>query len=330
YSAQMNDYEIDDLIGYGATASVHAARYLPSNEKVAIKMVDMDLFAPRQIDELRKELQIMNLCRHLNLLPVLQSFIFESKLCIVTPVMSAGSCHDILTVNSNGLEEKFIRCILKQVLDGLYYLHQNNLIHRDVKAANLLVDRTTGNVKLADFGVSAVLTLTDTLPQSILKNGRRSTGRRKAARNSFVGTPCWMSPEILESRGYGCKVDMWSLGITALELAYGRPPNAHSDPTNIFRSIVTSPPPTLDQDNCTFQYSEYFRDFIDCCLVKDPHHRISAEQALEHPFFRKSTSPAILVEYLCNTDYENCRRRYRPPPVSISSSEDDVYDTWDF
>jgi serine/threonine protein kinase len=93
---------------------------------------------------------------------------------------------------------------------------------------------------------------------------------------------------------------------------------------------VTSPPPTLDQDNCTFQYSEYFRDFIDCCLVKDPHHRISAEQALEHPFFRKSTSPAILVEYLYNTDYENCRRRYRPPPVSISSSEDDIYDTWDF
>ena len=118
-------------------------------------------------------------------------------------------------------------------MEGLYYLHQNNLIHRDVKAANLLVDRITGNVTLADFGVSAVLTLADAQPQSILLNGRRCSGRRKAARNSFVGTPCWMSPEILESRGYDCKVDMWSLGITALELAYGRPPNAHSDPTNV-------------------------------------------------------------------------------------------------
>lgn len=123
--------------------------------------------------------------------------------------------------------------ILKQVLDGLCYLHQNNLIHRDVKAANLLVDRLTGNVKLADFGVSAVLTMAEAQPQSILKNGRRSSGRRKAARNSFVGTPCWMSPEILNSQGYDCKVDLWSLGITALELAYGRPPNAHSDPTNV-------------------------------------------------------------------------------------------------
>lgn len=88
---------------------MHLARYLPANEEVAIKMVDMDMFAPRQIDELRKELQIMNLCRHPNLLPVLQSFISDSKLCIVTPVMSAGSCHDILTVNSNGLDEATIR-----------------------------------------------------------------------------------------------------------------------------------------------------------------------------------------------------------------------------
>ncbi|KAI9284603.1 kinase-like domain-containing protein [Umbelopsis sp. AD052] len=330
YSAQMTDYEIDDLIGYGATASVHLAHYVPRNEKVAIKMVDMDLFAPRQIDELRKELQVMNLCRHLNLLPVLQSFICESKLCIVTPVMSAGSCHDILTVNSNGLDERIIRCILKQVLDGLCYLHQNNLIHRDVKAANLLVDRLTGNVKLADFGVSAVLNMAEAQPQSILLNGRRSSGRRRAARNSFVGTPCWMSPEILGSQGYDCKVDLWSLGITALELAYGRPPNAHSDPTNIFRSIVTSPAPTLDEECCYFDYSDEFKDFIDCCLVKDPQQRISAEQALAHPFFRKTASPSIIVDHLYNTDYQSRRRTYRPQQVSLSSYDDNIYDTWDF
>lgn len=125
---------------------------------------------------------------------------------------------------------------MKQVLDGLHYLHCNNLIHRDVKAANLLVDRCTGNVKLADFGVSAVLTMPEAQPPSILLNGRRPGTRRRATRNSFVGTPCWMSPEILESKGYDCKVDMWSLGITALELAYGRPPNSYSDPANVSTS----------------------------------------------------------------------------------------------
>ncbi|KAG2176914.1 hypothetical protein INT43_007568 [Umbelopsis isabellina] len=293
YSAEMLDYEVDILIGYGATATVHLARYLPTNEQVAIKMVDMDMFAPRQIDELR-------------------------------------SCHDILQAHSNGLEESVIRSILKQVLDGLYYLHCNNLIHRDVKAANLLVDRTTGNVKLADFGVSAVLTLPEAQPPSILLNGRSPGTRRRATRHSFVGTPCWMSPEILESKGYDCKVDMWSLGITALELAHGRPPNSYSDPANIFKSIVLSAPPSLDEDKCEHTYSDDFKDFIKSCLVKDPNERISSASALNHPFFRKAFAPPIIVQYLRDTCYERRRRRYNNTTTSAPPSGDETFGAWDF
>jgi serine/threonine protein kinase len=86
----------------------------------------------------------------------------------------------------------------------------------------------------------------------------------------------------------------------------------------------------LDQEQCDFDYSDEFKDFIDCCLVKDPQQRISAAQALAHPFFRKTTSPYIIVDHLYNIDYQSRRRRYRPQNVSISSYDDDIYDTWDF
>jgi serine/threonine protein kinase len=166
------------------------ALYKPSQKLVSIKVIDLDMFERNQIDELRRELQIMTLSRHPNLLPVFGSFVNGSKLFIVTPFLSGGSGLDIMkTAYQKGMEESIIATILKQVLQGLEYLHGHGLIHRDVKAGNLLV-HNDGLVQLADFGVSSSLT----------DHGSRGTSRK-----TFVGTPCWMVVVflIIGTRSYG-------------------------------------------------------------------------------------------------------------------------------
>ena len=165
----------------------------------------------------------MSLSRHPNLLPVHGSFVNDSKLFIITPFLSAGSCLDIMkTAYPNGLDEACIATILKQTLQGLEYLHKNGLIHRDIKAGNLLMD-DSGLVQLADFGVSSSL---------------MDSGDRRGVRKTFVGTPCWMAPEVMEQSGYDYRADIWSFGITAIELATGHAPFAKFPPLKVRRIKV--------------------------------------------------------------------------------------------
>ena len=214
----------------------------------------------------------MSLSKHPNLLPVHGSFVNESKLYIVTPFLSAGSCLDIMkSAFPDGFEEAAIATILKQALQGLDYLHKNGLIHRDVKAGNLLVD-DDGLVQLADFGVSSSL---------------MDTGERRGNRKTFVGTPCWMAPgmkasdfcilnfvsffaEVMEQSGYDYKADIWSFGITALELSKGHAPYAKFPPMKVLLLTLQNDPPSLDRDATKHKYSKSFKDMIDTCLQKDP------------------------------------------------------------
>ncbi|CAM0142400.1 unnamed protein product [Umbelopsis sp. WA50703] len=281
FSVNFQDYELHSPIGYGATATVTLATYR-KNHQVAIKMVDMDQFEQCQIDELRREIQIMSLCRHENVLPVHRSFMHDSKLCIVTPVMTAGSCHDVLRRYRKGLEEPVIACIIRQAVRGLCYLHRNNLVHRDIKAANLLINRETGNVRLADFGVSS----------SLLECESRRV------RNSFVGTPAWMAPEIVDGSGYDHQVDIWSLAITALELAYGHAPNSKYSPIKVLISTLRDAPPILDPAQCCHDYSPMFAQFIRLCLNKDPQLRPTAAELMKHPFLTKAPLPKYLVSHI--------------------------------
>ncbi|KAI9353367.1 kinase-like domain-containing protein [Zopfochytrium polystomum] len=271
YSNTPADYDLGQPIGYGSSAVVYIAKYKPANKRVAIKLIDLDQFERNQIDELRREIQIMSLSRHPNLLPVLGSFVHDSKLYIVTPFLSAGSCLDIMkTAYPNGLEESCIATILKQSLQGLEYLHKNGLIHRDVKAGNLLMD-DDGLVQLADFGVSSSL---------------MDTGERRGVRKTFVGTPCWMAPEVMEQTGYDHRADIWSFGITALELATGHAPFSKYPPLKVLMLTLQNDPPTLDREQTAHKYSKSFKDMIDSCLQKDPTKRPSAERLLNHAFFK--------------------------------------------
>ncbi|KAI9026512.1 kinase-like domain-containing protein [Phycomyces nitens] len=240
-------------LGRGSSATVYSGYHISTRASIAIKRVDLECLdingTGTRLDALHKEIQIMSLCSHPHLLPVYQSFVSNSHLYIVMPLMSAGSCLDLLQTTGNGLGESIVACILKQVALGLAYLHTNHLVHRDVKAANLLLDWKTGYVSLADFGVSNHLLANgahSSEPAFDAPGGvRRSTCRpadlnpKASLRRSFVGTPCWMAPEILYCQAYGTAVDMWSFGITALELACGRAPFSEYDIRTVSQGLLS-------------------------------------------------------------------------------------------
>ncbi|KAL0094826.1 kinase-like domain-containing protein [Phycomyces blakesleeanus] len=252
-----------NILGRGSSATVYSGYHLPTRATIAIKRIDLERLdingTGTRLDALHKEIQIMSLCNHPHLLPIYQSFVSNSYLYIVMPLMSAGSCLDLLTqISRTGLSESIVACILKQVALGLDYLHTNHLIHRDVKAANLLLDWKTGYVSLADFGVSNHLLpnvaessepvskhvgpATMQVPRSTCSNlivaglSDPISHPKVSLRRSFVGTPCWMAPEILGCQAYGTSVDIWSLGITALELACGRAPFSEFDIRTVSQS----------------------------------------------------------------------------------------------
>ncbi|CEG70591.1 Putative STE/STE20/FRAY protein kinase [Rhizopus microsporus] len=246
--------------------------------RVAIKMINLDLFERNQIDELRRETALMALCKHPNLLKVYGSFVNGSKLYIATPYLSGGSCLDIMKSGfRDGFEEMTIATILKQALEGLIYLHKNGHIHRDVKAGNLLMD-DQGTVLLADFGVSSSLT------------------ENSEIRKTFVGTPCWMAPEVMEQSGYNFKADIWSFGITAIELATGHAPFAKFPPMKVLMMTLNQSPPTLNRDQTKYKYSRTFKEMIDYCLQKDPNKRPTAEKLIQHPFFKQAKKKDYLVK----------------------------------
>ncbi|KAF9410899.1 hypothetical protein BGZ94_001492 [Podila epigama] len=313
FSNNPEDYDIRLPIGYGSSAVVYNAYYKPTNKRVAIKVIDLDMFERNQIDELRRETQVMALCKHPNVLHVNGAFVSDSKLYIVTPYLSAGSCLDIMKAgHPNGLEEIAIATILKQALQGLDYLHKNGHIHRDVKAGNLLVDND-GSVLLADFGVSS----------SLMENGDR-----RGMRKTFVGTPCWMAPEVMEQAGYDYKADIWSFGITAIELATGHAPFAKYPPIKVLMLTLSNDPPTLDRDSTKHRYSKVFKDMIDTCLQKDPSRRPTAEKLLSHPFFKQAKKRPYLVSGLLHGLPPLEQRPPKKPAQKLEIPERGV--SWDF
>ncbi|KAK4051975.1 hypothetical protein OIO90_004505 [Microbotryomycetes sp. JL221] len=338
YSCKPQDYQIGDPIGFGSSSIVHRATYCPVMDDgpgtskpepitCAVKIINVDkLSSSGDIDRLRRETQLMALSKHPNVLRVRGEWIQGSQLFIACRYMAAGSLLDISKYAfPDGFDEPVIATVLKQTLEGLKYLHQNGWLHRDVKAANLLVD-DDGTVLLADFGVSSSLFQDPATAIANKENLDRNNGL--VPRKSFVGTPCWMAPEVVERKAYDSKADIWSFGITALELASGRAPNSLYPPAKVLSKTLLEEPPTLDREGGKYKYSKAMKDMIESCLNKDPSKRPSAEKLLRHAFFRGARKSAYLVESILKDLPPLERRQTRRRKASASADESIA--SWDF
>lgn len=261
-------FDVLEKLGEGSYGSVFKAHYKETGEIVAIKQVPVE----SDLQEIIKEISIMQQCNSPHVVRYYGSYFKNSDLWIVMEYCGAGSVSDIIRQRNKTLAEDEIAAILQSTLKGLEYLHFMRKIHRDIKAGNILLN-SEGQAKLADFGVAGQLT--DTM----------------AKRNTVIGTPFWMAPEVIQEIGYNCVADIWSLGITAIEMAEGKPPYADIHPMRAIFMIPTNPPPTFRNPD---QWSEPFRDFVSQCLVKNPENRATATQLLQHPFIKSAKSNSVL------------------------------------
>ncbi|KAK8383957.1 hypothetical protein O3P69_016010 [Scylla paramamosain] len=263
--------EVFDIIcklGEGSYGSVYKALHKESGQVLAIKQVPIDT----DLQEIIKEISIMQQCDSHHVVKYYGSYFKDSDLWIVMEYCGAGSVSDIMRLRKKTLTEEEIATVVYDTLRGLEYLHLRRKIHRDIKAGNILLN-TQGHAKLADFGVAGQLS--DTM----------------AKRNTVIGTPFWMAPEVIQEIGYDCVADIWSLGITALEMAEGKPPYGDIHPMRAIFMIPTKPPPSFREPD---QWQPEFIDFVSRCLVKNPEERATATELLQHPFIRGAQPSSIL------------------------------------
>ena len=275
-------YALLTRVGRGATGEVFKALDLTNRDIVAVKLVDLE-DAEDDVADIQREITVLAQCASPFVTKYLASTLVPgtSKLAIVMEYMAGGSARHVVdesaaeSENGGGLGEGEISFITRDVLRALAYLHDEGKIHREVKAANVLLT-ADAEARLADFGVSGQMTHT-----------------LGARRKTFTGTPFWMAPEVIQGgEGYDEKADIWSLGITCYELALGAAPHSDLHPMRVLFVIPKQDPPRLPEDG---RFSADFRDFVAKCLQKDAKARPSAEELLDHPFVQLFDDKAIAM-----------------------------------
>eukprot|EP00698_Gefionella_okellyi_P006084 TRINITY_DN15549_c0_g1_i1.p1 TRINITY_DN15549_c0_g1~~TRINITY_DN15549_c0_g1_i1.p1 ORF type:complete len:493 (+),score=79.87 TRINITY_DN15549_c0_g1_i1:55-1533(+) len=265
-------FDLLQKLGEGSYGAVFKATDKETGEIHAIKVVNID----SDFEGIMKEITILKSCSSPNIVSYHGSYRSGEDLWIVMEYCGGGSISDCMYAVRHCLNEPQIAAVCKQVLQGLVYLHASSKIHRDIKCGNILLDRQ-GHAKLADFGVSAQLSATI------------------SKRNTVIGTPFWMAPEVIQETKYDYKADIWSLGITAIEMAQGKPPYAEVHPMRVIFMIPSRPPPKLEAAD---DFSANLNDFIAKCLVKNPEARPSAEELLQHPFIANAPSSAVMIDMI--------------------------------
>ncbi|XP_047357343.1 serine/threonine-protein kinase PAK mbt isoform X2 [Vespa velutina] len=267
-------------IGEGSTGTVCIATDKSTNRQVAVKKMDLRKQQRREL--LFNEVVIMRDYHHPNIVEMYDSFLVDDELWVVMEYLEGGALTDIVT--HSRMDESQIATVCSQCLKPLAYLHSQGVIHRDIKSDSILLT-ADGRVKLSDFGFCAQVS--QELPK----------------RKSLVGTPYWMSPEVISRLPYGPEVDIWSLGIMIIEMVDGEPPFFNEPPLQAMRRIRDMPPPKLKNSH---KVSPRLQGFLERMLVRDPAQRATAAELLQHPFLRQAQSPSILIPLMRGARHTNC------------------------
>lgn len=222
------------------------------------------------------EIGLQSISKHPNIVEYIDAYLFDDDVCIVMELMLGGSLTDVVDVK-RPMPESHIAYVCKKMLMALSFMHREYRLHRDIKSDNVLIN-FEGEVKVADFGFAINLT------------------SEQAKRTSVVGTPYWMAPELIRGLEYDSKVDIWSLGITAIEMAEGEPPLLNEPPLRALLLITTNKSPSLNTKRVG--WSDEFQHFVAQCLQLVPEKRSGADQLLLHPFIQTgsvSVSLSIMI-----------------------------------
>jgi len=276
-------FRVLDVIGQGSFGIVCTCINTSNDKVYAVKFIEIN---EDDGNDLQNEIDILKATAACDyVVKYSGSYLKENYLMIVMEYCEGGSVLDVMQVTTTPLQEIQIASVCYHVLQGLAYMHSEKILHRDIKAGNVLLT-PDGLSKLADFGVSTKLLST------IQKH------------KTVVGSPYWMSPEVIVApngaNGYDNKADIWSLGITAIEMAETKPPHYDINPMRVIFVIPNRTPPTLQKPEL---WSDDFKDFLAKCLTKNPTERATAAQLLNHPFIEKAKSGAreVVANLVNNT-----------------------------
>ncbi|KAI6249480.1 Serine/threonine-protein kinase [Erysiphe necator] len=260
-------------IGQGASGGVFTGYQRGTNRLVAVKQMNLEQ-QPKK-DLIINEIIVMRESSHPNIVNFIDSFLIHGELWVIMEFMEGGSLTDVVTFNI--MTEPQIAAVCRETLKGLQHLHSKGVIHRDIKSDNILLSME-GNIKLTDFGFCAQI------------------NESQNKRNTMVGTPYWMAPEVVTRKEYGRKVDIWSLGIMAIEMIEGEPPYLTESPLRALFLIATNGTPSIRQPD---ELSSVFKDFLYFALKVDPEKRASAHDLLRHDFIKRSADLITLAPLVC-------------------------------